>query len=102
MGDSRDHTTEKLLVFGNSRFLRMITLLGFLSNRTESQRVERTDRPRTHRENISNNTADSSSRTLEWFHRARMIMGLDFEGNCQSISNINNSSVLFSGAHQNF
>src|SRR5262245_25330559 len=89
MRNTADDSGKKPADFGIAQF-------------TEAQRVHRTDRPSAHGENVANDSADSGGRALEWFDGAWMVVRFDLEGDCQAVTNINDTGVFFTSADQDF
>ena len=52
----------------------------------EAQRVEHRDRPRADREDVAQDAADAGGRALERLDRARVVVGLDLEGDRQPVA----------------
>ena len=69
--------------------------------RSEAQGVEAKLRARAHRENIANDSADAGGGALEWFNRARMIVGFDLERDRPAVTDIDHAGVFFACLHQN-
>ena len=63
---------------------------------SKSQRIHKRHRPRPHRENIPQDSSYSRRRSLEWLHRAWMVVRLDLIRQCQSISCIHHSGIFLS------
>src|SRR5438874_11605539 len=70
-------------------------------NGPKSQRVQAELRPRTHRENVADDSTDAGRGSLEWFDRAWVIMRFDLERDRPAVSNIDHAGVLFTGPDQN-
>jgi len=68
-------------------------VLGSL-NRSKAQRVHYRDRPRSHGENIAQNSADASGRSLKRFYKRRVIVRLDLESARPTIADINDASIF--------
>ena len=66
----------------------------------ETQRVDRANRPRPHREDIAHNAADSRGGALERLDGARMVVRLDFEGDGQTVADVDDAGVFLAGADQ--
>ena len=62
--------------------------------RTESKTVHRGNRPRAHREDVAQNSADSGRCALKRFDVRRMIVRFDLVGDRQSVTDIDNAGVL--------
>ena len=58
-------------------------------------------RPRAHRENIANDSADAGGRALEGLDRARVIVALDLERHRPAVADIDDARVFFAGFDQN-
>ena len=71
-------------------------------NWPKPQRVHRTDRPRAHREDVTNDTADAGGRALKRLDRARMIVRLDLERDGDAVADVNDAGVLLAGADEYF
>ena len=65
----------------------------------EAQRVEHRDRPRAEREDVAQDAADAGGRALEGLDRARVVVGLDLEGDRQAVADVDRAGVL-ARAHQ--
>src|SRR4051812_15482849 len=63
----------------------------------EAKRVERSDRPRPHRENIAEDAAYARGRSLIRFDKRGMVVALHFEDSREAVSDIHDAGV-FSGA----
>ncbi len=61
---------------------------------TEANRIHHRNRPRTHCEDVAQNSAHASGRALERLNETRMIVRLDFEGDCKAVSDIDDARVL--------
>src|SRR5579863_3857793 len=68
-------------------------------NRPESQRIHYRDRPRSHGENVAQNSAHPSSCSLEWLDEGGMIVRFDFEGASPSVANVDDARVLARPLH---
>ena len=64
----------------------------------EAQRVEHGDRPGPDREDVSEDPADAGGGALERLHGARVVVGLDLEGDRVAVADVDGSRVL-AGAH---
>ena len=64
----------------------------------EAQRVEHGDRPRADREDVAEDPADAGRRALEGLDRARVVVGLDLEGDREAAADVDGAGVL-AGAH---
>ena len=62
--------------------------------RTESQRVHQRDRPRTHREDVTQDAADPRGRTLVRLDRRRVVVALDPDGGGHSVTDVDHTCVL--------
>jgi hypothetical protein len=60
----------------------------------KAQSVQQRNRSGTHRENIAQNSANPSRRTLKWLHRRRVVVAFDFESKAMTVTKINNACVL--------
>ena len=65
-----------------------------LCERTEPKAVHRGDRPRAHREDVAQNSADAGRRALEWFDEGRMIVRFDLECDGQTVADIDDAGVF--------
>ena len=52
----------------------------------EAKRVEHRDRPRAEREHVAEDSADAGRRALEGLDRARVVVGLDLEGDRPAVA----------------
>src|SRR5438552_11888345 len=68
--------------------------------RTKTQAVHRGDRSRAHRENVSQDAANSGGCTLKWLDKRRMIVRLDLEGCAPAVTDIDDAGV-FTRRHDN-
>ena len=64
----------------------------------EAEAVEDRDRPGAEREDVAEDAADPRRRPLERFDRARVVVGLDLEGDRLAVADVNRPRVL-AGAH---
>ena len=83
--DARDHSGQQRSI--SSPVLRMI-------ERAKSQAVHRSDRPRAHREDVAQDSADTSGRALKRFDEGRMIVRLDLESRAPAVTEINDAGVF--------
>ena len=60
----------------------------------EAQRVEDRDRPRAEREDVAEDAADPGRRPLEGLDRARVVVGLDLEGDRVAVADVDRAGVL--------
>ena len=60
----------------------------------EAQRVEDRDRPRPDREDVAEDAADPGRRPLEGLDRARVVVGLDLEGDRVAVADVDGAGVL--------
>ncbi len=60
----------------------------------EAQRVEDRDRPRPDREDVAEDAADPGRRALEGLDRARVVVGLDLEGDRVAVADVDGAGVL--------
>ena len=60
----------------------------------EAQRVEDRDRPRAEREDVAEDPADPGRRPLEGLDRARVVVGLDLEGDRVAVADVDGAGVL--------
>jgi hypothetical protein len=65
-----------------------------LVERTESQRVEKRDRARTHREDVADDAADAGRRALIRLDERRMIVRLDLEDGGEPIADIDGAGIF--------
>ena len=70
-------------------------------DRTKAQRVQAKLRACAHRENVANDSADTSRGALERLDGARMIVALDLERDRPAIANIHHAGIFFAGFDQN-
>ena len=61
---------------------------------SEANRVERSNRPRAHREDVAQNAPNPGRRTLLGLDEARMVVALDLEDRCQTIPQGDRAGVL--------
>src|SRR5688572_1302219 len=71
------------------------------SNGPEPQRVDRGNRPRAHRKNVTNNAAHACGRALKGFNSARMVVRLDLERDGQAVADIDDPRVFLAGPNEN-
>ena len=64
----------------------------------EAEAVEDRDRPRPEREDVAEDAADPGRRPLERFDRARVVVGLDLEGDRLAVADVDRAGVL-AGPH---
>ena len=69
--------------------------------RSEAQRIQQKFRPRAHRKDVANDSADAGGRALERLDRARMIVTLDLERDGPAIADIDHAGVFFAGLDEN-
>ena len=81
MADSGDHAIEQVA-----------GALGL--QLAEPQRVEHRDRPGPEREHVAEDAADPGGGSLERLHRARVVVGLDLEGDRVPRSDVDRAGVL--------
>ena len=62
--------------------------------RTETQTVHRRDRPRAHRENVAQDSADAGRRALKRFDERRMIVRFDLERGAPAVADIDDAGVF--------
>ena len=60
----------------------------------EAQAVEDRDRPRADREDVAEDAADPGRRSLEGLDRARVVVGLDLEGDRVAVADVDGAGVL--------
>ena len=60
----------------------------------EAEAVEERDRPRPDREDVAHDAADPGRRALERFDRARVVVGLDLEGDRVAGADVDGAGVL--------
>ena len=60
----------------------------------EAQPVEQRDRPRAHRDDVSEDPADPGRRALEGLDRARVVVRLDLEGDRLAVAEVEHAGVL--------
>src|SRR5579859_2672099 len=68
----------------------------------EAQRVDRTNRPGAHGEDVAHDAADAGGRALKRLDRARMVVRLDLEGDGQAIADVNDAGVFLTRADKDF
>ena len=76
------------------------TNIGAVIQWPKTQRIEQRNRPCTHREDVTKNSANPSSSTLKWLHRRGVVMTFNFESKAMAFTKINNACVL-PRTHQN-
>ncbi len=60
----------------------------------EAEAVEERDRPRPDGEDVAQDAADPGRRALEWLDRARVVVGLDLEGDRVAVADVDGAGVL--------
>src|SRR6202451_4466248 len=65
-----------------------------LGDRSEAQRIHHRHRPCAHGENIAQNAANASRRSLKRLDETRMIMRFDFEGARPAVADVDDARVL--------
>ena len=60
----------------------------------EAQAVEQCDRPRAHRNDVAEDSADAGRGALERFHRRRMVVALDLERDRLAVAEVEHPGVL--------
>jgi hypothetical protein len=65
----------------------------------EAQRIEDRDGARAHSENIAQDAADASGRSLERLNVTRMIVGFDFEGRDKAVADVHDTGVFTRALH---
>ena len=68
----------------------------------ETQGIHRADWPSAHREDIADNPSHARRGALKGFDRAGVVVRLDLEGNRDSVADIDDASVFFAGANEDF
>jgi len=81
VGDSGDDSSKEATGFG-------------IFEIAKSKRVENRDRSRTHREDVAEDAAYACGCALEGFDGGGVVVGFDFEGELESVAQIDNSSVF--------
>ena len=71
------------------------------SDRPEAQRIEQKLRPRAHRENVANDSADAGGRALKRLDRARVIVAFDLERDRPAVADIDDAGIFFAGLDEN-
>ena len=66
---------------------------------TEAERVQKTDGPRTHREDVADDAADAGRGTLIGLDKRRMVVRLDLEDRRESTANIDGTGILSRPLH---
>ena len=89
MRNAADHSAEQAAHLGIGEF-------------AKTERIQRADRPRAHREDVANDAAHARGRALEGFDGAGMVVRFDLEGNRQTIADVNDAGVFLAGADQDF
>src|ERR1044071_2166073 len=69
---------------------------------SETQRVQGGNGARAHCEDVAYDAPDAGRRALKRFDRAGMIVGLDLEGDSESVANVDDAGVFLPGADENF
>src|SRR5690242_5756978 len=96
MGDAADNAVKKATILIDD-FLRKA---GLRSNGTKAQRIENGNRICSHRENVSQNSADAGSRALKRFDVAGMIVRFHLERGGKAVAHVHDAGI-FTGALQN-
>ena len=65
-----------------------------LVERTETQRIHHTDGPGPHREDVADDAANASGRSLVGLHEARVVVGLRLERDGIPLSDVDDTGVL--------
>ena len=65
-----------------------------LVERAESQRIEQRNRTRAHREDVTEDAADTGRRALVRLDRAGVVVRLDLEHACESVADVDGAGVL--------
>ncbi len=84
--DSADHAAEQV---ARSRMI----------ERAELERVHARDRPRAHRKDVAQNSADSGRRALVRLDERRMVMAFDFENRRPSVADVDSAGILARPLH---
>ena len=92
MGNALDHALDQR----TGSFPR----LPFRFRSAKPQRIHKGYRTCTHGEDIAQNSAHPSGSSLKRLHCAGMIVGLDLEGQSQTIPSIHHARILFSRLYQ--
>ena len=66
----------------------------------EAQRVEDRDRTGADREDVAEDPADAGRRALERLDRARVVVGLDLEGDREAAADVDRAGVLAGAQHE--
>jgi hypothetical protein len=69
-------------------------LLELKSRLAEPEAVEQRDRPRSHRDHVTQDPADSSRRALERLDGRRMVVRLDLERDRRAVAEVEDAGVL--------
>ena len=88
MGDPGNHPGEQPAHLGIVQF-------------AKTQGVQCGDRTGPHGENVADDAAHASGRTLEGFNGAGMVVGLDLEGDGHAVPDIDDAGILLTRADQN-
>src|SRR4029453_328477 len=83
-GDARDHALENA-----ARARSVLTV-----ERSKSERVQESDRTRAHREDVTDDPADSRCRSLIGFDERRMVVRFDLEDGSEAIADVDGTCVL--------
>ena len=73
-----------------------------LCDRPKPQRIQHRNRPRAHRKNIAQNSADTGRRALKRFDITGMIVRFDFERRDQTVANIHHAGVFARSLYHQF
>ncbi len=67
--------------------------------RSELERVHARDRPRAHRKNVAQDSADPGRRALVRLHERRMVMAFDFKDRRPAVADVDRTGVLARPLH---
>src|SRR5450631_954503 len=96
-GDAADHTLSNGVILADEFVGRVVVL--FSRDGSKAQRIHYSERARAHGENIAQNAAYTSGRTLKGFDVGRMIVRLNLECAGPAIAYINDAGVLARSLH---
>src|SRR5512133_4301234 len=70
-----------------------------LRDRPEAQRIHHRDWTRTHREDVTQNSANASRSSLEWLNERWMVVRLDLERAGPHVANVDDPGILSGTLH---
>src|SRR5260370_13680623 len=88
--DPEDNAIEDAAIFGRVSWGGVFSWRDF----TKAERIEHGDGPRTHGENVAQNSADACRRALKRFHKTRMVVRFDLEGGDEPVANVHNAGIF--------